>query len=93
MYEQTGYATTYPVGRCYVRRAVRVSNLAVCMQYQLERSQNIEQLDFGAAPLVRVKAKFTVKNAVCPSLPFAPYGVFDCDFGFRPHEWSYSHTG
>ena len=26
--------------------------------------------------------KITVKNAVCPSLPFAAYGVFDCEFGF-----------
>ncbi len=35
-----------------------------------------------AAPLVRAKVKITVKNAVCPSLPFAAYGVFECEFGF-----------
>ena len=43
-----------------------------------------------AAPLVGAKVKITVKNAVCPSLPFAAYGVFDCDFGFPSHEWSCS---
>ncbi len=34
--------------------------------------------------------KITVKNAVCPSLPFAACGVFDCEFGFHSHEWSCS---
>ena len=43
-----------------------------------------------AAPLVRAKVKITVKNAVCPSLPIAAYGVFDCEFGFPSHEWSCS---
>ena len=48
-----------------------------------------------AAPLarvVRVKAKFTVKNAVCPSLLFAAYGESDCEFGFHSHEWSCSQN-
>ena len=46
-----------------------------------------------AAPLVRVKAKFIGKNAVSLSLPFAAYGVFDCEFGLPPHEWSCSEAG
>ena len=43
-----------------------------------------------AAPLVQAKVKITVKTAGYPSLPFAAYGVFDCDFGFPSHEWSCS---
>ena len=43
-----------------------------------------------AAPLVQAKVKITVKNALCPSLPFAAYGVFYCEFGFPSHEWSCS---
>ena len=35
-----------------------------------------------AAPLVRVKAKFTVKNVVRPSLPFAAYGVLTVNLAF-----------
>ncbi len=38
-----------------------------------------------------MKVKFTVKNALCPSLPFAAYGVYDCDFNFCSHEWSCSN--
>ena len=58
----------------------------------LSNTEKLERIDLRAAPLVRVKAKFTVKNAVCPSLPFAAYGVFDCEFGFPSHEWSCSDT-
>ena len=36
------------------------------------------------------EAKFTVKNAVCQSLPFAAEGESDCAFGFPSHEWSCS---
>ncbi len=46
-----------------------------------------------AAPLVGAKEKITVKNAVCPSLPSAAFGVFDCDFGFPSHELSCSELG
>ncbi len=49
--------------------------------------------DLRAAPLVRAKGTITVKNAVCPSLPFAAYGVFECEFGFPSHEWSCSNGG
>ncbi len=35
-----------------------------------------------AAPLVRVKVKFTVKNAVREESSATAYGVFDCDFCF-----------
>ena len=44
-----------------------------------------------AAPLVRAKAKFTVKNAVCGKWKTRTYGVFDCEFHFHSHEWSCSH--
>ena len=37
---------------------------------------------FRAAPLVRVKAKFTVKNAVCCRQRLLAYGVLDCEFDF-----------
>ena len=43
-----------------------------------------------AAPLLRVKVKFTVKKAICMSLPLAAYGEFDCDFDFDSQEWSCS---
>ena len=43
-----------------------------------------------AAPLVRVKVKITVKNAVCEESSATAYGVFDREFGFRSHEWSCS---
>ncbi len=42
-----------------------------------------------AAPLVRVKVKFTVKNAVCYRRRLLMYDVFDSDFAFS-HEWSCS---
>ena len=43
-----------------------------------------------AAPLLRVKAKISVKIAVCMSLRLAAYGEFDSDFGFDSQEWSCS---
>ncbi len=39
--------------------------------------EHMEPVLSVAAPLVRGKAKFIVKNAVCPSLPFAAYGDFE----------------
>ena len=39
-----------------------------------------------AAPLVRVKASFTVKNVVCCRRRLLPYGVFDCEFGLDSQE-------
>ncbi len=44
-----------------------------------------------ATPLLRVKAKITVKNTVCLSLRLAAYGEFDCDFDFDSQEWSCSN--
>ena len=43
-----------------------------------------------AAPLVRVKAKFPVKHAVCYRRRLLAYGVFDCEFDYDSHEWSCS---
>ncbi len=40
-----------------------------------------------AVPLVRVKAKFTVKNSVYCRRRLLTYGVFYCDFGFDSQEW------
>ena len=42
------------------------------------------------APLVRVKAKFTVKIAVCKSLRRRHTAFFDWEFGFDELEWSCS---
>ena len=47
-------------------------------------------LDIRAAPLVRVKTKSPVENAVCCRRRLLAYGVFDCDFRFDSHEWSCS---
>ncbi len=44
-----------------------------------------------ATPLVRGKARFTVKNAVCCKWKTRTYDVFDCDFHFCSHKWSCSH--
>ena len=41
---------------------------------------------------MRVKVKFTVKNALCDESLATEYGVFDCDFDFDSHEWSYSQS-
>ncbi len=43
-----------------------------------------------ATPLLRVKAKITVKNTICMSLRLAAYGEFDCDFDFDSQERSCS---
>ena len=53
------------------------------------------EVGFGAhrAPLVRVKAKFSVKNAVCCRRQLLAYGIFDCDFHFGSREWSCSKWG
>ena len=48
--------------------------------------------DMRTAPLVRVKAKCTVKNAACSKWKTRTYGVFDCEFGFHSHEWSCSEV-
>ena len=48
---------------------------------------------FRAAPLVRVKAKFTVRNAVCCRRRRITYGVLYCEFGFDSPEWSRSQVG
>ncbi len=45
-----------------------------------------------ATPLLRVKAKITVKNAVCMSLRLAAYGEFDFDFDYDSQEWSCSQS-
>ena len=44
-----------------------------------------------ATPLLRVKAKITVKNAVCTS-PLAAYGEFDCECHYDSQERSCSQT-
>ncbi len=41
-----------------------------------------------AALLVRVKAKVTVRNAVCEASSATAFGVFDCECDFGSHEWS-----
>ena len=46
-----------------------------------------------AAPLVRVKVKFTVKNAVCEESSAIAYGVFDCEFAYHSHQWICSQVG
>ena len=46
---------------------------------------------YRAAPLVRVKTKITVKNAVCEESSATAYGDFDCEFDFDSHEWSCAH--
>ena len=43
-----------------------------------------------AAPLVRVKVKITVKNAVCEESSATANGAFDCEFVFGSDEWSCS---
>ena len=45
-----------------------------------------------ATPLLRGKAKFTVKNAVRCKWKTWTYGGFDCDFHFCSHEWRCSHS-
>ena len=77
------------------RRAVRCE--ARCGELGLDQADRALRLfrcepnpGVRAAPLVRANVKITVKNTVCPSLPFAAYGVFDCEFGFPSHEWSCS---
>ncbi len=50
------------------------------------------QRKLRAGPLVRGKAKTTVKNAVCEESSVSAYGVFDCQFDFDSHERSCSHT-
>ena len=59
------------------------------------RNQNPRALSLSlslkAAPLVRVRVKFTVKTLHAWS--GAPvYGEFDCEFDFDSHEWSCSHA-
>ncbi len=51
-----------------------------------------EEHPVRATPLLRVKAKITVKNAVCRSLRLAASGEFDCDFDFDSQEWSCSES-
>ena len=48
--------------------------------------------DVRATPLLRVKVKFTVKNAVCESLRPTASGECDCEFGFDSQEWSCSRS-
>ncbi len=44
-----------------------------------------------AAPLVRVKAKFTIKTTVCCHRGLLT-SVVDSDFRFDSHEWSCTHN-
>ncbi len=41
-----------------------------------------------AAPLMRVRVKFTVKFAACQESSTTAYGVFEGEFGIGSHEWS-----
>ncbi len=43
-----------------------------------------------AAPLVKVKATFPVKNTGWYRRRLLAYGLFDCDFPFDSYEWSCS---
>ena len=45
-----------------------------------------------AAPLVRGKVKCIVKNTACGESSATAFGVFDYEFDFTSHEWSWSEV-
>ena len=65
-----------------------ISSLQEKCEFRHARDLN---LVLRATPLLRVKVKFTVKNAVCMSLRVTAYGEFDRDFGFDSQEWGCSN--
>ncbi len=63
------------VKQCWLKCEISLCDVAVLVETRAPTS-------LRAAPLVRGKAKFPVKNAVCPSLPFAADGVLTVNLAF-----------
>ncbi len=59
--------------------AFRLGRAQCSPSFRLKGGHDKHQV-LRAAPLVTVKTKFTVKNAVCMSLPFAAYGTVNLAF-------------